>query len=59
MMNSAVIYATRTKHSQKLAEAIGRFLSVDAKNIAKKPALNDVELLFSLAAYMGVSVCRS
>lgn len=56
-MNIAVLYATRTKHSQKLAEAIGRFLSVDARNIAEKPALNDVELLFIVGGiYGGVSM---
>lgn len=57
MMNTAVIYATRTKHSKKIAEAIGSFLNVDAKNITEKPALNDVYLLFIVGGiYGGVSM---
>ena len=57
MMNIAVLYATKTKHSKKIAEAIGSFLNVDAKNIAEKPALNDVDLLFIVGGiYGGVSM---
>lgn len=56
IINIAVIYATRTKHSKKITEAIGSLLNVDAKNIAEKPALNDVDLLFVVGGiYGGVS----
>lgn len=56
-MKTAVIYATKTKHSKKLAEAIGSFLSAKAKNITEKPALHDIDLLFIVGGiYGGVSM---
>lgn len=57
MTKTAVIYATKTKHSQKLAEAIGSFLNVKSKNITEKPALQDIDLLFIVGGiYGGVSM---
>jgi len=41
-----VIYATKTKHSQKLAEAIGRVLQVKAENVAASPTPRPADLLF-------------
>lgn len=56
-MKTAVIYATKTRHSKKLAEAIGSFLKVKAKNITEKPALYDIDLLFIVGGiYGGVSM---
>ncbi len=46
MNNSAIVYATKTKHSQKLAEAIGQRLQIAALNIKQNPALGDLDLLF-------------
>lgn len=55
-MKTAVIYATKTKHSKKLAEAIGLSLNIQAHNITEKPTLNDVDLLFIVGGiYGGVS----
>ncbi len=57
MNKSAVIYATKTGHSKKLAEAIGLALNIEAKNINAKPALNHVDLLFVVGGiYGGVSM---
>jgi len=53
MTQTAVIYATRTKHSKKLAEAIGSSLHVKAQNIAENPALHDVALLFIVGGIYG------
>lgn len=57
MTKTAVIYATKTRHSKKLAEAIGSFLNVKIKNITDKPALHDIDLLFKVGGiYGGVSM---
>lgn len=57
MENVAVLYATKTQHSKKLAEAIGSALSVKASNIAEQPDLRDIELLFIVGGiYGGVSL---
>ncbi len=53
MMKTAVIYATKTKHSKKLAEAISLFLNTTAQDIAKNPALDDVDLLFIVGGIYG------
>ena len=49
----AVIYATKTKHSKKLADAIGASLNVKAQNITENPALQDVALLFIVGGIYG------
>jgi flavodoxin len=57
MTKIAVIYATKTKHSKKLAEAIGSSLNVKAINIIENPALYDIDLLFIVGGiYGGVSM---
>ncbi len=53
MARTAVIYATRTKHSKKLAEAIGASLNVKAQNITENPTLQDVTLLFVVGGIYG------
>ena len=56
-MKTAVIYATKTNHSKKIAEAIGSFLEVKAENITEKPVLDDIDLLFIVGGiYGGVSM---
>lgn len=49
----AIIYATKTKHSQKLAEAIGSALNVKAENIKENPVLKDIDLLFVVGGIYG------
>lgn len=57
MTKTAVIYATKTRHSKKLAEAIGSFLNVKTQNIMEKPTLQDIDLLFIVGGiYGGVSM---
>jgi flavodoxin len=53
MEKTAVIYATKTKHSQKLAEEIGSALQLKAQNITEKPNLTDTELLFIVSGIYG------
>ncbi len=52
-MKIAVIYATRTGHSKKLAEAIGSFLHVEASDMKGNPALHDIDLLFITGGIYG------
>ena len=57
MENVAVLYATKTQHSKKLAEAVGSALNVKAQNITDSPNLKDTELLFIVGGiYGGVSL---
>jgi len=57
MENVAVLYATKTQHSKKLAEAVGSALNVKAQNITDSPNLSDAELLFIVGGiYGGVSM---
>ncbi len=53
MARVAVIYATKTKHSKKLAEAIGSALNVKAKNIKDNPVLYDIDVLFIVGGIYG------
>lgn len=46
MDNISVVYATITKHSKKLAEAIAKEFGVEAKNIKKDPQPQAAKLLF-------------
>ena len=57
MANIAVLYATKTNHSQKLAIAIGSAFGVKAANITEHPDLHAVDLLFLVGGiYGGVSM---
>ena len=56
MDNVSVVYATKTQHSKKLADAIGKELCVEAKNIAKHPQPQKAALLFLVGGiYAGKS----
>jgi len=46
MDNVSVVYATRTRHSKKLADAIGKEFGVEAKNVAEHPEPQKAGLLF-------------
>ena len=53
MGNIGIIYATKTKHSQKIAEAMGKALHIKAENIANHPILNEIDLLFIVGGIYG------
>ncbi|NMA07349.1 MAG: hypothetical protein GX928_06560 [Ruminococcaceae bacterium] len=56
MSNISVVYATKTQHSKKLAEAIGKVFDVEAKNITEYPHPEAAGLLFLVGGiYAGKS----
>ncbi len=56
MDNVSVVYATKTQHSRKLAEAIGKEFGVEAKNIAESSQPKAADLLFLVGGiYAGKS----
>ena len=57
MSQIGVIYATKTKHSQKLAEAIGQAVHANAENVTASPAPFPASLLFIIGGiYAGKSL---
>lgn len=53
MIKTGIVYATKTKHSKKLAEAIGTALNIKTENIASQPNFEDVDLLFIVGGIYG------
>lgn len=54
--NIKVVYATMTKHSRKLAEAIAQELGTEAKNVTEHPQPEAADLLFLVGGiYAGKS----
>lgn len=53
MRNVSVVYATKTQHSRKLAEAIGKELNVKAKNISEYPGAEETGLIFLVGGIYG------
>ena len=53
MNKLAVVYATKTKHSKKLAEAIGNALKVKAENVKSSPKLGEIDRLFIVGGLYG------
>ena len=53
-----IVYATKTKHSRMLAEAIGRALHVQPENAADKPAPATRTRCFWWAACTAATACR-
>ncbi len=53
MRNAAIVYATKTKHSKKLAEALSLALNIGAENILDNPKLNNTALLFIAGGIYG------
>ena len=53
MSNTAVVYATKTKHSKKLAEAIGKSLNVKAENVKDNPSIGQTDILFIVGGIYG------
>ena len=57
MRQIGVVYATKTKHSQKLAEAIGQTVHAKAENVTAGPAPFPADLLFIVGGiYAGKSL---
>ena len=57
MSNINIVYATMTKHSKKLAEAIGTELNVKAQNVKENVILDDTDMLFIVGGlYSGDSL---
>ena len=48
-----IIYATKTGHSKKIAEAMGKALYVKAENVSTRPVLEDEDLLFIVGGIYG------
>lgn len=49
----SVVYATKTQHSRKLAEAMGKELGVEAINITEHPQPKETDLLFIVGGIYG------
>lgn len=57
MKKIGVVYATVTKHSRKIALALGEALGVDAKPIGNRPDVKNLDLLFIVGGiYAGKSM---
>jgi menaquinone-dependent protoporphyrinogen IX oxidase len=52
-MKTSIIYATRTGHSKKIAEAIARSLSIQALDIKDFPVIAETDLLFIVGGIYG------
>ncbi len=53
MKKQAVLYATMTGHSRKIAKAVGKALDVRVLDIRTRPLLADVDLLFIVGGVYG------
>ena len=57
MNNVKVVYATKTGHSRKIAQAVAKELNVEPMNIKENPQLKGVDLL--LEESMVARACRN
>ena len=53
MKKIGVVYATKTKHSKKIAEAVAAALGVPAQNVADQPGVGETDLLFIVGGLYG------
>ncbi len=53
MNKLSVVYATKTGHSKKLAESIGKALNLKAENISDHPVLEEADILFITGGIYG------
>ncbi|WP_438432022.1 flavodoxin family protein [Gorillibacterium sp. sgz500922] len=53
MGNARVVYATKTRHSKRLAEAIARELKVSAERAADRPVMGETDLLIVVGGIYG------
>lgn len=51
--NVSIVYASKTGHSRKIAEAIGKELHVQPRNMKEKPEMKDVDLLLFVGGIYG------
>ncbi|MGI6701201.1 MAG: flavodoxin domain-containing protein [Christensenellales bacterium] len=52
-MKFAVVYATKTGHSKKIATAVAAGLGVDAYDVKKTPILEKIDLLYIVGGIYG------
>jgi flavodoxin len=48
-----IVYATKTRHSKKIALALAKALNVQAEDVASKPNLGTADLLFIVGGIYG------
>jgi hypothetical protein len=53
MSNIGLVYATKTSHSRKYAEGIGKALNIRPENVMNRPAPRSVDLLFIVGGIYG------
>ena len=53
MSKVRIIYATKTKHSRKLAESVGKALGIQAENVADNLTNVEADLLFIVGGLYG------
>lgn len=53
MSRLRIVYATKTRHSGKLARAIGNALNIQADNISDNPVLGETDMLFIVGGIYG------
>lgn len=53
MKKKAIVYATVTGHSRKIAGAIGKALNLEAVNVSARPIFSNVDLLFIVGGIYG------
>ena len=52
-MEIGLTYATKTKHSKKIAESIAGELKIEAKNVSSHPSYENIDLLFLAGGIYG------
>lgn len=53
MSKLRIVYATKTKHSKKLAQAMGSALNIRAENVTDNPLSGEADLLFLVGGIYG------
>lgn len=53
MNNVKIVYATKTKHSKKIALGLAKALNVQAQDVVSKPSFGEVDLLFIVGGIYG------
>jgi flavodoxin len=53
MSKSRIVYATKTRHSKKLAQAIGTALNIPAENVSDNLLSGEADLLFLVGGIYG------
>lgn len=59
MSKLRIVYATKTRHSKKLAQAIGNALNTPVENVSDNLLSGEADLLFLWEVFTEVKVCRS